>query len=89
MLWEVASFCAEAEVPYLDSSCVLEPNEDGFIAVPSQLPLFDGYIVIQAALGQNHSLFLTTSGLCSTGDNEFGQLGHSKLETVPGLSYVL
>lgn len=68
----------------MNGHSVSEPTEEGSIAVPTQLPLFDGYVMVQAALGQNHSLFLTTAGLYSTGDNEYGQLGHSKLETAPG-----
>ena len=62
----------------------LGANEDGFLSEPMRLPLFDRYVIVDVALGARHSLFLTDSGLFSSGCNECGQLGHSKADEMPG-----
>ena len=52
---------------------------------PTVIPALEGKIVNQIHCGEFHTLFLLNSGeLYSCGNNENGQLGHSKRTTRPG-----
>ena len=62
--------------------------EEDFIKTPVEVPPYDGFSskVRDVACGWEHTAFLTNDGVVYTcGNNDFGQLGHSKSSKRPGI----
>jgi E3 ubiquitin-protein ligase HERC4 len=60
--------------------------EEEHIQTPKPLDWFEAKSVIKAALGDNHTLFLTKDGkVYSCGSNDYGQLGHDQPRKRPQL----
>lgn len=61
--------------------------EEEHILEPRPLEWSLAHTVIEAALGDNHTLFLTKDGkVYSCGNNDYGQLGHSQPRKRPRMS---
>lgn len=61
--------------------------EDEHILTPRQLEWFGAKDVIDAALGENHTLLVTKDGkVHSCGNNDYGQLGHDQPRKRPRMS---
>lgn len=61
--------------------------EDEHILTPRVLDWYLANTVVDAALGENHTLFLTAEGkVYSCGSNDYGQLGHDQPRKRPRMS---
>ena len=61
--------------------------EEEHIFTPKSLDWLEAKSVIKAALGDNHTLFLTKDGkVYSCGNNDYGQLGHDQPRKRPRMS---
>lgn len=61
--------------------------EDEHILTPVLMDWYLAHTVIEAALGDNHTLLLTKDGrVYSCGSNDYGQLGHDQPRKRPRMS---
>jgi E3 ubiquitin-protein ligase HERC4 len=61
---------------------------DDDVKLPTQVPYYEGFTskVVDIACGSQHTVFLTDEGMVYTcGNNDFGQLGHGKVCSKPGI----
>lgn len=61
--------------------------EEEHILTPTVLNWYLANTVVDAALGENHTLLLTNNGkVFSCGNNDYGQLGHGQHRKRPRMS---